>query len=210
MRIIKKGITNTVDWLLHSVLSERQKESLKNVFSEEQQEKLKQLTQFGRKHQQKMAVKQLKDHLYSLGFRNRALEEMISWYRSEKEGYVKRLLAWELTLWYVNQHTEQGAKQALQYIEAVRKGEKDSNQLRRIAVIEAECLLTLQDEVIDKDILPTSLERKDHTNLYLVMANTEVTFDCSLSWIILFYIHYCLLNITFSDFKDSTYDDMYM
>ena len=210
MRIIKKGITNTVDWLLHSVLSERQKESLKNVFSEEQQEKLKQLTQFGRKHQQKMAVKQLKDHLYSLGFRNRALEEMISWYRSEKEGYVKRLLAWELTLWYVNQHTEQGAKQALQYIEAVRKGEKDSNQLRRIAVIEAECHLTLQDEVTAKDVLQTALERNEHPDLYLAMANTEETFEKRLSWINQAYTHYGLHPITFSDFNEPTYDDMHM
>src|SRR5699024_11865776 len=92
MRLVKKGITNTVDWLLHSVLSEKQKDALKNMFTEKQKEKLKQITKYGRKHQQKMAVKQLKDHLYSLGFRQRALKELTNWYEKEQDVYVKRLL----------------------------------------------------------------------------------------------------------------------
>lgn len=210
MRIVKKGITNTVDWFLHSVLSEKQKESLKGIFSEEQQEKLKQLTQFGRKHQQKLVVKQLKDHLYSLGFRNRALEEMISWYATEKDGYVKRLLAWELTLWYVNQHTEKDAQDALQYIETAKQGEKDSNQLRRIAIIEAECYLALQDKLTAQSVLQTALERDKHPDIYLAMANVEESFTERLAWINQAYTHYNLHPITFSNLNEPTYDDMHM
>src|SRR5690625_7124308 len=84
IRVIKKGITSVSDWMLYSVLSEKQKESLKNLFTEEQKEKLKELTQYGRKHTQKKAVKHLRDHLYSLGFTQQALTELKTWYQKER------------------------------------------------------------------------------------------------------------------------------
>lgn len=210
MRLVKKGITNTADWLLHSVLSEKQKESLKNLFTEKQKEKLKRLTQFGRKHQQKMAVKQLKDHLYTLGFRTRALTELITWFETEKDSYVKRLLAWELMLWYVNQQTAEGAKQALQYSNAVKHGEKDQNQLRRIAIIEAECYLALNDKEPAHTLLQTQLDQAPHPDLYLAMANLEEQLENRLEWINKAYTHYDLHPITFSTFNQTTYDDMKM
>lgn len=210
MRLVKKGVTNTIDWLLHSVLSEKQKESLKGLFTEEQKGKLKQLTQFGRKHQQKKAVKHLKDHLYSLGFRKRALEEMIAWYEAEKDEYVKRLLAWELMLWYVNQLTQEGAKQALTYSDAAKNGEKDRNQLRRIAIIEAECHVALNDRKAAYHVLQAQLDGEVHPDLYLAMANLEAKLENRLKWVNKAYTYYDLHPITFSTFDQATYDDLRM
>lgn len=173
-------------------------------------EKIKRLTQFGRKHQQKMAVKQLKDHLYTLGFRNRALTELITWYETEKDDYVKRLLAWELMLWYVNQQTEEDANQALQYSNAVKHGEKDQNQLRRIAIIEAECYLALNDKKSAHSTLQSQLNQASHPDLYLAMANLEEQLEDRLVWINKAYTHYELHPITFSTFNQTSYDDMKM
>src|SRR5690625_1601809 len=210
MRLVKKGITNTVDWLLHSVLSEKQKDALKNLFTEKQKEKLKQLTKYGRKHQQKMAVKQLKDHLYSLGFRQRALKELTNWYEKEQDVYVKRLLAWELMLWYVNQYTEADAKQALHYVQDVKHGEKDDNQLRRIAIIQAECFARINQINEAEKVIKDQLNHAVHPDLYLAMANLESDITERLQWINKAYAYYDLHPITFSTLEQPTYDDMKM
>lgn len=209
-QMIKKGITNIVDWLLYSVLSENQKESIKNIFSEKQKERLKKITQYGRKHKQKKAVKQLKDHLYTLGFRDRALTKLTSWYENEKDAYVKRMLAWELVLWFANQQTEAGSKKALTYLPDVKQGEKDQNQLRRIAVIEAECLSDINNIESAQQVLEESLEKAIHPDLYLAMANLETTLEQRLFWINKAYEYYQLNKITFKKLEHATYDDMIM
>src|SRR5690625_7696755 len=124
IRVIKKGITSVSDWMLYSVLSEKQKESLKNLFTEEQKEKLKELTQYGRKHTQKKAVKHLRDHLYSLGFTQQALTELKTWYQKEKNNYVKRMIAWELMQWHDNKHTNDDAIVSLIFSYVAMCGER--------------------------------------------------------------------------------------
>ena len=203
-------MTNTVDWVLYSVLSEKQKESLKNVFSEKQKAKLKQITQYGRKHKQKLAVKQLKDHLYTLGFRDRALSELTTWYEQEQDVYVKRLLAWELMLWHVNQLTETGAKEALGYLHDAKNGEKDDNQLRRIAIIQAECLVNINNKGTAQMVLQERLDKAPHPDLYLAMANLETELDRRLQWVNEAYAYYDLHPITFTSMDNPTYDDMRM
>lgn len=210
LRIVKKAITNTADWILYSVLSEKQKESLKNIFSEKQKEKLKKMTQYGRKHKQKLAVKQLKDHLYTLGFRKQALASLTDWYEQEQDLYVKRLLAWELMLWHVNQLTETGAKEALRYLHDVKKAEKDTHQLRRIAIIQAECLARINNEGTAQMVLQERLENAPHPDLYLAKANLETELDLRLQWINEAYAFYDLHPITFTTMDNPTYDDLRM
>lgn len=210
MRIVKKGITNTVDWFLYSVLSEKQKESLKNMFNEKQKEKLKQITQYGRKHKQKVAVKQLKDHLYTLGFTEKALEALLHWYEQEQDTYVKRMVAWELMLWYVNQSTEAGAKEALRFLNDTKHGEKDEHQLRRIAIIQAECLARMNNEETAQQVLQERLKKAAHPDIYLAMANLEETLERRLYWMNEAYAHYNLNPITFTTMEQPTYDDMVM
>src|SRR5699024_24885 len=140
LKFIKKTITNVLDWFLYTVLTEKQKEKLANLFPDRFKEKIKGFTQYGKKHSQKLKVKQIKDHLYTLGFTELALNELHELHQNETDPYMKRLVAWELTLWYANQYTKAGAEQALRYIGDAAHGEKNREQLRRIAIIEAECL----------------------------------------------------------------------
>lgn len=210
VRMIKQAITNIVDWVLYSVLSEKQKESLKNLFSEQQKEKLKQITQYGRKHKQKLAIKQLKDHLYTLGFTDVALNKLISWFEQEKDAFVKRMLAWELMLWYANRQTEAGAIKALEYVEAAKQGEKDVNQLRRLAIVQAECLQRKKTIGTAQQVLQERLNKAAHPDLYLAMANLEPTIATRLPWINKAYTYYNLNPITFTTMEKPTYDDMLM
>src|SRR5699024_9178970 len=132
---------------------ERQKEKLANLFSDEQKESIKRITRYGKKHNQKLQVKKLKDHLYTLGFREQALQQFVDMLETESDPYMKRLVAWELTLYFANHYTEEGAREALSYIQVAEQGEKESHQLRRIAIMKAECLEGVGQTRQAKDVL---------------------------------------------------------
>lgn len=210
IRVIKKGITSVSDRMLYSILSEKQKESLKNLFTEEQKEKLKELTQYGRKHKQKKAVKHLRDHLYSLGLTQQTIIELKTWYQKEKNNYVKRMIAWELMQWHANQHTKADAIEALNYSTAAKLGERDKNQLRRISIVQAESLLKINKVGSAQHELYERLKQSVHPDLYLAMANTELTIEERLKWINKAYAYYQLHPITFTSMNEPSYDDLQM
>lgn len=210
MKMIRNIVTNIIDWFLYSVLNEKQKEKLTNLFSDELKEKIKKLTQYGKKHSQKMKVKQIKDNLYSLGLTVEALREFHDIYKHGKDKYVKRLVAWELTLWYANQYTEEDAKRALQYIDGAKQGEKDVDQLRRIAIMEAECLAQIGKKDEARNLLQENLSRKVHPDLYLALANLEDEVEKRLYWINKVYSHFQLNPITFTNLNEPNYDSLQM
>lgn len=210
LTLLKRIVTSILDWFLYTALSEKQKKTLSNLFSDRQKTLLKRLTRYGKKHSQKLKVKQLKDHLYSLGFRDLALQELIQLTKTEKDSYLKRLAAWELTLWYANQYTKDGAEQALFYVGQARNGEKDSDQLRRIAIIQAECLdrMGRQDEA--RQLLTTQMSEEEHPDLFLARANLEENIEHRLTWINKVYHHFNVHPITFTSFDEPTYDSLKM
>ena len=210
MKWLKKIITNMIDWFLYSVLSEKQKEKLTNLFSEEQKEWIKRFTQYGKKHAQKAKVKKIKDNLYSLGLTDEALAEFKHIFEHDKDKYLKRLVAWELTLWYTNQYTETGAKRALEYIEYAKLGEKDVDQLRRIAIIEAECLARIGKKEEARTVLEKNLQQRIHPDVYLAIANLEDSIEERLYWINKVYSHFNLNPITFSNLTNPHYDGLQM
>lgn len=201
---------NIIDWFLYTLLSEKQKEKLANLFSDKQKERIKQITKYGKKHTQKRKVKQIKDHLYTLGFSQTALTQLKDLYETEKDNYMKRLIAWELTLWYANKYTEEDAKQALLFLDGAKCGEKDRHQLRRITIIEAECLERVNDREQAQQILQARLKVEEHWDLYLALANLEQSVERRLHWINKVYEYYDLNPITFSTFENPTYDDLTM
>lgn len=203
-------ITNVLDWYLYTLLSEKQKEKLAKLFSDRQKDRIKRITKYGKKHSQKMKVKQLKDHLYSLGFTNLALEELKEMYQYEKDAYMKRLVAWELMLWYANQYTNEGAHEALTYVTSVKTGEKGQDQLRRIAIVEAECLDRIGKKTAARDVLQHRLSIEKHPDVYLGLANLEATIEQRLDWINKAYRHFHLHPITFTTMEEPTYDDLHM
>src|SRR5690625_838545 len=114
-RLLKKIILAPIDWVLYSLLNEQQRKKLTDKLSEEQKAKIKRLIG-GKKQAQRQHLKQIKHHLYSLGFTEKGLKELKSFHANIKDKHLKRLAAWELVLWYANMYTEDGAAQALEYI----------------------------------------------------------------------------------------------
>src|SRR5699024_2322833 len=102
IQLFKRATTGAFDWFLYTVLSEKQKEKLANLFSDKQKENIKRITKYGKKHNQKLKVKKMKDHLYTLGFREKALQHLKEVLHIEQDSYMKRLVACVLTLWYIN------------------------------------------------------------------------------------------------------------
>ncbi|MCD8501689.1 MAG: hypothetical protein LRY71_08465 [Bacillaceae bacterium] len=142
--MLKKGIVVVVDTVFYKILKTKQKQFIANLFTQKQKERLKKIIKPGKKRTQMRQIERLKYRLYNLGFFERALAELQHLANSNEDLYLRRLAFWELALWYANQYTEDGANHCLQYLEQATKGVKDEDQLRRAAILKAECYEILQ------------------------------------------------------------------
>jgi len=210
VRAIKKIISNIIDWFLYTLLTDEQKDRLSNLFSERQKERIRHITQHGKRRKQKMYVKQIKDNLYSLGFRTKGLQQLQTILNETKDAYLRRLAAWELVLYYANLETVQGANEALTFINDAKTGEKDITQLRRIAIVEAECLQKTGETGQARQLITKQLEAENHHDLLLALANLERDVEARINWINQVYDQYNLQPITFSTIKNPVYDDLQM
>lgn len=170
----KKWLSSPADWLLYTLLNERQRKEIGDLFTQEQKQKIKRLIG-GKQQMQRQQLKRLHHHLYSLGFTKRALAELEEFYQGATDPHIKRLAAWELALWHANRYTEEGARQALSYLPAVLRGERDKHQLRRTAIITAECFDRLNEKQHGERIIQRVQQTQEHADLYLALANLEET-----------------------------------
>src|SRR5690625_81733 len=207
---MRRLLTRIIDWFLYTFLSEKRRQAIANLFSERQKEFIKQFTQHGKRHQQKLLIKKIKDNLYSLGMRKQSLAELERIVSSVDDKYLQRLAAWELVLWHVNELSESGAKKALTYIKQASTHEKDADQIRRMTIIEAECLLRLHRTDEARVKLEHLMKTTDHPDLYLARANLETTITEKLHWINQVYKHFNIQPITFSDLTEPSYDHLAM
>lgn len=209
MRLLKKMMIGTMDWFLYTLLSENQKKFLAGLVSEKQKNKLKEMTKYGKKQAQRTQVKRIKYHLYDLGFTKRALLELKDLHLSSTDPYLKRLTAWELALWYANEYSHDGARCALEYLQVASADERDKDQLRKLAILEAECYDILQEREAGQQIIHKLLTEQKHPDLYLAAANLEETIAQRVKWINQALDHYHLQSITFSpNEKGITYEDL--
>src|SRR5690606_38201558 len=118
------------------------------------------------------------------------------------------LIAWELVLWYAGDYSEHGAEKALQYVPAARDGETDLNQLRRIAIVEAECLdiLNRQAEAMERN--RELLDKERQADLYFAAAKLEKEMNKRLEWINKAMALFNLAPIHFGDKTNPVYDDI--
>src|SRR5690625_4531896 len=135
---------------------------------------------------------------------------MTEMYKIEKDPHMKRLLAWELTLWFANKYTKEDAEKALFYIDDAKAGERDINQLRRIAIIEAECLGQIDAKEDAYRVLEEAKAKEAHPDIYLALANLENKVENKLHWINKAYQFYKLHPITFSNENSPNYDGLQM
>lgn len=167
---IKKMILGPVDWFTYSVLTERQRKAIGDMFSDEQKQVVKKVLT-GKKQAERQKLKKIKYHLYNLGFTAKASQELEAYFENAKDPELKRLAAWELVLWHANQNTADGAAAALDYIDAAKQGVSDEQQLRRIAILEAECYQKTNQIQEAKRVIEKMLEEQKHADLYLAAAN---------------------------------------
>ena len=207
---MKRLLTQFIDWFLYTVLSEKRRQKIANLFSERQKEFIKRFTQHGKRHQQKQLIKKIRDNLYSLGMRQKALAKLETIVTTTKDNYLKRLAAWELTLWHINELTKDGAEKALTYIKQAANNEKDSEQIRRITIIEVECLARLKRTDEARKRLKQLMQTTSHPDLYLAQANLEEEIPTKLKWINKVYEYFNVQPITFTSLTEPTYDGLMM
>src|SRR5690625_1038626 len=173
---------------------------------------LKQL--YSRSYKIKNASNKLKPYkyrLYNLGFIDKTIHELEGLFRETDDRYLRRAIAWELSLWYANKYTSDGARQALYYLQTITSTNKDLTQKRQIAILKAECydLLDQQDQA--KEVIHEMLALEKHPDLYLAASNLEEKLEKRLEWMNKVMIYYQIHPITFNLIKNKvTYDDLEM
>lgn len=141
---------------------------------------------YSKTYKRKNAQNRLKKytyHLYELGFTEKALGDLKKLYKETDDRYLKRAIAWELSLWYANKYTEDGAKQALDFLPTAIRGEKNEDFLRRAVIIAAECLERLGKTETAKRLLLGRISVEAHPDLYLAMANLQEALSACMHWI---------------------------
>ncbi|MEE8576240.1 MAG: glycosyltransferase, partial [candidate division Zixibacteria bacterium] len=120
--------------------------------------------------------------LNSLGFKQRALEELKLLSKSYNR-QQRQFAGWELALWHANLGTKDGAEECLKLLQEVTKENDDPERHRQAAVIEAECHVTLGNTEEAKRAILSALDTEQHADLYLAAANLESSTLDRLAWI---------------------------
>lgn len=167
---------------------------------------------YSKKYKAKQASNDLKKYKYALyneGFIQKTLRDLHQLLEETNSRYVKSSIAWELALWYANKQTAEGAEQAFPYIEIAKQGVNDSSQIRKLAIMEAECLVTLKRTEEAKQLLTERIQTDHHPDLFFALANTEVSLTGKLRWINKVFELYKLKPIEFCSHNgEMSYDDL--
>lgn len=170
--IIKKIVAEPVDWLIYSVLGEKQRKYLLNILSSQQKDAIKRIL-LGKKEAERQLLKQIKYHLYNLGFIEKGLEDLEAYIQQANDPSLKRIAAWEMVLWHANQYNKRDATVALEYLPLAKEGVLQPDQQRRIAIIKAELLDQTGEREKARKVLFDVLKSAEHADTYLALANLE-------------------------------------
>ncbi|SOC41215.1 glycosyltransferase family 2 protein [Salinicoccus kekensis] len=206
--MLKKIISKPVDWVVYSLLDEKQRKRIGDALSKKQKEKIIRLLN-GKKFHQRKKLKALKHHLYNLGFTEKALSDMEGFLDQTDNSEIRRLISWEMSLWHANRNDLEGAKAAVKYLPIATEGEDSPDQQRRIVIVTAECFDRLSHREHALELLEGQLDKAPHPDLYLAMANLEEDLEKRMALINKAFLMYDLTPIGFNaDFDKATYDDL--
>lgn len=142
-------------------------------------------------------IRRIKVKLFNLGFSERAKAELWELVRDNPNPVLKRLAASELSLWYANQRSKEGASQCLKLIPKALEGEEDPNQVRKLKILEVESHEILGNLEKAKDVVSKAIANNGaHTDLYLSAANLETNIYEKLKWINKALEHYNISKIS--------------
>lgn len=121
--------------------------------------------------------------LYTLGFIDRALEELEYNLKYTTSPYAKHAAAWELALWYSQFEDDNNIQRTLNYLRLAKDGMRDIKTLQKIALVEAHCYLNLDNPDRARKVVQAAMEKGVNNDLFLAMANCETELEAKLHWI---------------------------
>ncbi len=136
-----------------------------------------------RLRQHRAEIGYLKKRLHDLGFTERALKELQDLAADDSKPVLRELAAWELSLWYANQYSEEGARRCLELLPVALRGETDQRTLRQASIIEAECHEVLGDIEAAKGALSSRLASEADADLFLARASLEASPAARVEWV---------------------------
>jgi glycosyltransferase involved in cell wall biosynthesis len=132
----------------------------------------------------RIEVNQLKLRLQSLGFTDRALQDLRDLADDGSEPILQKLAARELALWHANQRSEEDARQCLEFLSRAMRGKNNSVLLpRQVAILEAECQEMLGNMDAARGAISRALASESHADLFLANANLETSALAKVEWI---------------------------
>jgi glycosyltransferase involved in cell wall biosynthesis len=127
-------------------------------------------------------VKDLRYKLFNLGFIERAYQDLEE-LTTGKNSHKRRLAARELAIWHANKYTAEDSQKSLAWLSIAKKGEDDSVKIRQNAILEAECLHSLDQTKKARTVIERELKKEGHADLFLARANLEQEISARLIWI---------------------------
>lgn len=134
-----------------------------------------------KKAKQKAAL--LEHRLMSLGFTERALDDLIKMVNNTEKPHQRIPAAKVLARWYANQRSTEGALRCLEMLAILNKDKNKPKNIRRAAVMEAECHYLLGNTEAGRKAILQALTTGEDANLYLAMANFETCLADRIRWI---------------------------
>lgn len=150
-------------------------------------------------------LKKYKSYLYNQGFEERVLTDLQSLFHNTSNKYLRRAIAWELSLWYANKLHKKDAEMTLFYLDIALANETREDMLRRGAILRAEALGLLGKVDEGKKVIEEALTKGAHPDLYLALANLEETIIKRIDAINQSLRMYKLAPITLSDEEEKSF-----
>lgn len=206
--MIKRKISDLVQWIFDNILTSQHKRKVRNILTKQQKETLKDLFKSGKRQSELAEIETVKKHLTSLGFTKKAYDDLLLIYSKSKSPFQRKVAAWELALWHANLLNPEDAKKCLEFLPHSLKDENDKEELRRIAILKAECLETLGDVTEANTLIRGMINNDPHPDLILAKANLESSLNAKVELINQLYLYYGLtkIDVDYSSEKETNYD----
>lgn len=118
-------------------------------------------------------LKKYKSYLYNYGFEEKVLADLQSLFHETSNRYLRKAVAWELSLWYANKLNKETATLTLHYLEIALERETRKEVIRKGTILQAEALDLLGNKADGKKLIQQILRKQKHPDLYLALANLE-------------------------------------
>lgn len=133
--------------------------------------------------QHRIRVNQLKIRLQSLGFTERALEDLQNLAKDDSEPALQIMAVRELALWHANQQDEEGARRCLELLSGAARSDDNPIAQRQNAILEAECQEVLGNTEAARGTISRALASESNADLFLANANLETSGPAKVEWI---------------------------